>query len=134
MPDDAADDNKPPRVKPRIVAAPKIRNIYWCDLPKDAQLPELWKVRPVIVVSYRNTLHGIVTAIATSTFPQDQNPFAVRLATEIEKGRQSWAICDKPLTIATSRLRQFHGAVLRLPEPEFHLVLARLLDWLPKLP
>jgi len=50
-----------------VKAAPRIRQIYWCRLPIDAELPELWKVRPVIIVSYRNTLHGAVTAIPTTT-------------------------------------------------------------------
>ncbi len=39
--------------QPRIIAAPKIRQLYWCDFWCDAQLPEMWKTRPVIVVSYR---------------------------------------------------------------------------------
>jgi hypothetical protein len=50
--------DKPPRVQPRILAAPKIRQIYWCDFWLDAHLPEMWKTRPVVVVSYKNTLHG----------------------------------------------------------------------------
>jgi mRNA interferase MazF len=50
--------NKPPWVPPRIKAAPKIRQVYWCDLWRDARLPEMWKTRPVIVVSYKNTLTG----------------------------------------------------------------------------
>jgi len=45
----------PPRVQPRIKAAPKHGQIYWCDFWLDAQLPEMWKTRPVVVVSYKNT-------------------------------------------------------------------------------
>jgi len=45
--------NKPPWVVPRIKAAPKIRQIYWCEYWQDARLPEMWKTRPVIVISYK---------------------------------------------------------------------------------
>jgi mRNA interferase MazF len=31
---------KPPWVTPRIVAAPKIRQIYWCEFWQDARLPD----------------------------------------------------------------------------------------------
>jgi mRNA interferase MazF len=67
------DAEAPPRVKPRVIAAPRIRQIYWCRLPVDAELPELWKVRPVIIISYRNLLHGHATVIATTTVAQPQN-------------------------------------------------------------
>ena len=65
--------NKPPWVPPRIKAAPKIRQIYWCDYWKDARLPEMWKTRPVIVVSYKNTLTGPCLVVPVSTEPQDNN-------------------------------------------------------------
>ena len=61
--------NKPPWVQPQIKAAPKIRQIYWCDYWKDARLPEMWKTRPVIVVSYKNTLTGPCRVVPVSTEP-----------------------------------------------------------------
>ena len=67
----------PRRVPPRISAAPKIRAIYWCDFPEDAHMPEFWKTRPVVVVSYRNALHGAVTILPMTTAPQDNNLWAV---------------------------------------------------------
>jgi mRNA interferase MazF len=76
------DDLQPPvRVKPRVIGAPKIRQMYWCRLPRDAELPELWKFRPVIVISYRNLLHGHATVIPTTTVEQPDNEWAYRLAT-----------------------------------------------------
>src|SRR5215213_9116967 len=36
------DAEAPPRVTPRVIAAPRIRQIYWCRLPSDAELPEFW--------------------------------------------------------------------------------------------
>jgi mRNA interferase MazF len=129
----AEDHQPPPRVAPKVKAAPRIRQIYWCRLPIDAELPELWKVRPVIIVSYRNTLHGAVTAIPTTTVEQDANPWAYKLTISLDASKVSWAICDKPVTVAVSRL-QPHRVIPRLTEAEFNEVMARLLAWLPKLP
>ena len=96
-------DSPPPRVKPRIIPAPKIRQLYWCDFWRDAQLPEMWKTRPVVVVSYRNTLHGPCLVVPTTTEPQLSNPWAFKLTTSIDE-RDAWAICNQPSTIAPSRL------------------------------
>src|SRR5271154_6210644 len=84
MPGPPTPHNKPPWVQPRIKAAPKIRQIYWCDYWKDARLPEMWKTRPVIIVSYKNTLTGPCLVVPVSTEPQDNNPWAHRLSIEIE--------------------------------------------------
>lgn len=124
-------ETRPPAVKPRLKSAPKIRQMYWCDFPDDAQLPEFWKRRPVIVVSYRHTLYGAVTVIPCSTLDQPGNPWAVKLATTMTPGAVSWAICDKPTTVAVSRLSADRTGIPRLPEPEFNAILSRLLMWLP---
>lgn len=123
----------PPKVPPRLVAAPKIRQLLWCDFPQDAQLPEFWKRRPIIVLSYRNTLHGAVTAIPCSTQAQPGNAWAFPLRTTID-GRAAWAICDKPSTVAVSRLLPDRLGIARMPEDEFHELLKLVLDWLPKIP
>jgi len=129
----AVDHQPPPRVAPRVKAAPRIRQVYWCRLPTDAELPELWKVRPVIIVSYRNTLHGAATVIPTTTVEQSANPWAYKLRTSLDPSRVSWAICDKPITAAVSRLEP-HRIIPRLTEDEFNEILLRLLKWLPRLP
>jgi len=72
----SGDHQPPPRVAPKVKAAPRIRQIYWCRLPTDAELPELWKIRPVIIISYRNRLYGAVTMIPTTTVAQDSDPWA----------------------------------------------------------
>ncbi len=41
--------DRPPHVRPRLKQAPKLRDLYPCDLPRDAQLPELWKRWSAIV-------------------------------------------------------------------------------------
>jgi mRNA interferase MazF len=129
----ADEEEKPPRVKPRLTAAPSIRQFYWCDFPKDAQLPEFWKTRPVLIVSFKNTLSGAVTVIPCSSQNQDGNPWALRLKTAIDEER-SWAICDKPNTFAVSRLSPDKGGIRRLSEAEFNPILALMFKWLPKLP
>ena len=129
-------EEKPPRRQPRLQAAPKIGHLYWCDFPKDAQLPELWKQRPVIILSYKNTLHGCVTVVPCTTLPPDSKnthstKWMVPLQTTIN-GSEGWAICDKITTVAVSRLTQHKGSSKKLPNDEFNMVLARVLDWLPK--
>jgi mRNA interferase MazF len=125
--------NTPPRVKPKLTAKPKIRNLYWCDFPQDAHLPEFWKLRPVIVISKNHDLSGHATVVATTTKPQPENNWAVQLKTSID-GRQSWAICDKPCTVAVSRLVPSKSNVTRLPQDEFNQILDKLWEWLPVKP
>jgi len=127
-------DEPPPRVPPRLKAVPAIRHLYWCDFPADAQLPELWKRRPVVVVSFKNTLHGAVTLLPCSSKDQTGNPWAVPLQTTVDGKGPSWAICDKVTTLAVSRLTPDKGGIRRLPEAEFNGLLAVLFRWLPKLP
>ncbi len=123
--------DKPPRLAPKLRAAPAIRELYWCEFPHDAQLPEMWKRRPVVMVSFKNTLHGVVTVIPCSSQDQTGNPWAVELATTID-GAASWAICDKPGTVAVSRLALDRRGKVRLPVAEFGALLAVLFRWLPR--
>ena len=126
-------DLTPPRVPPRVVSAPKVRQFYWCDFPEDAQLPEFWKTRPVIVFSYRSTLYSAVTVVPCSTQAQEGNPWAFPLRTTID-GRAAWAICDKITTVAVSRLAPDKGGIKRMSENDFNKMLAVVLKWLPVLP
>jgi len=128
--------DKPPKIAPTIVSAPRIRNIYWCNFWEDVMLPEMWKKRPVLVVSWKNTLSGPCSVLALSTDPQegDSAQWAYKLAIQIEKGRQSWVVCNHIYTVSPSRLEQVRGGVLRLPEPAFNDVLERLFTWLPRIP
>jgi mRNA interferase MazF len=121
----------PPKVAPRLGAAPKIRQFLWCDFPKDAQLPEFWKRRPVIILSYRNTLHGTVTVVPCSTQTQPNNLWAFPLRTTID-GRAAWAICDKLTSVAVSRLLPDKGGIVRMPDDEFDDMLRIVELWLPK--
>lgn len=128
------DQDKPPRHPPRLRDSPKVRDLYWCDFAKDAHLPEFWKRRPVIVVASDRKLSGAVTVIPCSSQDQGGNRWAVKLTTTIEgPGVDSWAICDKPTTVAVSRLTPDKSGRRRLPQDEFTRVLERLLEWLPRL-
>ena len=124
-------EQKPPRVRPRIVAAPKLRQIYWCDFWRDAQLPEMWKTRPVVVMSYKNTLHGPCLVIPTTTEPQGDSPWAYKLCAHVD-GQQNWAVCNHPYTVSPSRFSQVRGKVPMVTEAEFNELLKRLQMWLPR--
>jgi mRNA interferase MazF len=126
---------KPPRVAPRIKAAPKVRQVYWCDFPRDAQLPEMWKTRPVVVLSYRNRLDGHCTVAACSTDPQEGSSaqWGHTLSLSFD-GRQTYVVCNHIYTVASSRLSPDGTGIPRLPEAEFSEILKKLFDWLPRLP
>jgi mRNA interferase MazF len=124
-------EQKPRRVQPRIIAAPKHGQIYWCDFWLDAQLPEMWKTRPVVVLSYRNTLHGPCLVVPTTTEPQGKSPWAWELTASID-GQRSWVICNHLYTVAPSRLSQVRGKIFRVPNAEFNEILKRAMTWLPR--
>jgi mRNA interferase MazF len=130
MPD--PDPPKPPRVQPRIIAAPKHGQVYWCDFWRDSQLPEFWKTRPVVIISYKNTLHGPCLVVPLSTEPQGDNPWAWKMAFSPD-GRQSYAVCNHLYTVAPSRLSPLRrGAIPRLDKAEFNSILALVTAWLPR--
>jgi mRNA interferase MazF len=125
------DDDKPPRIRPRLRNGPKIRDLYWCDFPQDAQLPEFWKRRPVLVLATDRSLSGALTVIPCSSQPQHGNKWAFKLNQTID-GDPSWAICDKITTVAVSRLSLHRDKNRRVSQEEFSAVLAIVLQWLPK--
>ncbi|MXZ50639.1 MAG: type II toxin-antitoxin system PemK/MazF family toxin [Rhodobacteraceae bacterium] len=49
--------------------APKMAQVYWCEFSPPV-FPELGKMRPVVVLSRQNTLHGMVTVAPITTRPQ----------------------------------------------------------------
>ncbi len=83
----------------RISAAPKIRQVYWCDFWVDARLPEMWKTRLSSSFSYKNTLYGPCLVVPTSTDPQEGNPWAHRFSCDLRRV-QSWAVCNQPATVS----------------------------------
>lgn len=125
------EDDRPPRVKPRIEAAPKPRQVYWCDFPKDAQLPEFWKRRPVVVISPKSTLYGVALVVPLTSKSQPDNKLAHAMKTPINGQDLSWAICSHPTTVAVSRLSIHRGAVRRIENDDFQIVLQIVRDQIP---
>jgi len=121
----------PPRVKPRIIAAPKYGQIYWCDSWLDAQLPEMWKTRPVVVISYKNSLHGPCLVVPLTPTEQGSSPWAWEMSVSID-GRRNWAMCNHLYTVAPSRFSQIRGTIPRVPNNEFNEILKRVTAWLPR--
>jgi mRNA interferase MazF len=124
-------EERPPWVRPRLKSAPRIRQLYWCDFPKDAQLPEFWKRRPVIILSKNANLYGTVVIIPCSTVDQGHSKSAFSLSSSID-GRMAWAICDKPTTVAVSRLVPSRGVIPRMAQQEFDLMVAVVQGFLPQ--
>lgn len=125
----------PPRIAPKITAAPRIRQLYWCDFRGDVILPEMGKMRPVLIVSFKNTLYGHCLVLPTSTDPQDGESanWAHRLSVKVDGNRQSWVVCNHLYTVSTARLQPLIGtAIPRLDEAEFNQILTKMMAWLPK--
>ena len=123
------DDAPPPRVATTLKRAPRVRDLYWCRLPKDAELPEFWKERPAVVISRNAALNGVVMVVPCTSRDQKGSPWAVKLAHTID-GKDSWAVCDKPMSVAVSRLRSQHSSP-RVTEDDFTRILARVLQVVP---
>ena len=75
----------------------------------------------MVVTAGERTLSGTVVVVPCSSRDQDGKPWAVQLVTAIDGVGPSWALCDKPTTVAVSRLS---------PE-EFTAVLALVLRRFP---
>src|SRR5580704_15506095 len=103
-------------VRTTIKSAPAIRNVYSCRFPDAALPPEFSKRRPVIVVSWKNSLTGPVLVIPITTQPQSGNAWALRLARNPSPGETcaEWAVCNHLYTVSCTRLRATHGSVPRL--------------------
>jgi mRNA interferase MazF len=126
------EDDRPPKISPVLTYAPKIREVYWCRFWKDAQLPEMWKERPVIIISYKNTLTGPCLVVPTTTKDQTGNRWAHKLSFKTDGSAESWVICNQPSTVAPSRLAPFKGKMPMVSEAEFNQILGLVLSWLPK--
>ena len=124
------EDRLPPRVPPRIRQVPRIRQIYWCDFPVDAQLPEFWKRRPVLILSRTSTLHGKVTVLPLTTKSQPDNRMAYPI--DIPNMQRSWVICDYLTTVAVSRLHLPGRVALRIGQEDFNKIVALVLKGLPR--
>ena len=121
----------PPCVPSRIRSAPRIRQVYWCNLPKDAQLPEFWKRRPVLILSKTSTLFGSVTVLPFTTKSQTDNRMAHSIVSPLDK-RRSWEFCDYLTSVAVSRLHLPGPAVPRVGRDDCNKIVALGQKGLPR--
>ena len=109
----------------RIKTSPKVGNLYWCRfVPEEViHLPEIWKTRPVVIISRKNNLRGKVVVLPLSSAQEnEQNPFSLPVSARLSAllgGRVSWVLCDHPLTVATSRLEYLERMPVRMDQEEF---------------
>jgi mRNA interferase MazF len=90
----------------RIKATPKVRNVYYCGFPEAALPPEFSKRRPIIVVSYKNSLTGPILVVRLTTQAQTANGWTVKLARNPTPGETCdvWAVCNPLYTVSCTRL------------------------------
>ena len=123
----------PKRFAITIKAAPRVGNLYWCAFhdERHIHLPEMWKIRPVVVVSRKNALRGKATVLPFSTSERNESgEFAFEVSADVRKiidHSRTWVLCDHPVTVATSRLSQIKGHVPRMPAAELAEVLRLML-------
>ena len=119
----------------KIKATPSIRNVYYCGFPDAVLPPEFSKRRPVIVVSYKNSLTGPILVVPITTRAQRENPWAIKLARNPTPGETCdvWVVCNHLYTVSCTRLSATHGVVPRLSAAEFRPVHEMVLKWIPTL-
>ena len=128
--DRSHDPDVPPRVPPLLKRSPRIREVYWCAFPEDAQLPEMWKQRPVVIFCKRTKLHEQTTVIPLSTKPQGDNPRAVQIKSPIDH-QPAWALCSHITTVAVSRLSGDRNGTVRVSQEDFQKVVEVVFENLP---
>ena len=124
-----------PAPRTTIKSVPVIRNVYSCRFPEAALPPEFSKRRPVIVVSWKNSLTGPVLVVPITTQDQPGNPWAVQLVRNPSPGESCdvWVVCNHLYTVSCTRLSATHGTVPRLTPAEFLPIHAIILKWVPTL-
>lgn len=117
------EEGLPPRIPPRVKSAPKPGQVYWCDFPTDAQLPEFWKRRPVVILSAKATLYGVVVVIPLTSKAQPDNLHAYAFASPLPGEKTAWAVCSHITTVAVSRLVPPFRQIPRISEADFKAIL-----------
>lgn len=114
-----------------IKSAPKIMQIYMCNYPdqEHTEKPEFYKNRPV-VIGKKATLHGVVTIVPITGYPQDKNPNSLRIQSPID-GRDAWVVCNHIHTVSTKRLYIPKGGITKIQENVFQEILAKVCRNLP---
>ena len=123
-----AEPNRPPRVTPQILAAPKAGQLYWCRLWNEAELPEFHKTRPALVIAHTNSLNGHATILPATTIAQPGNRWARRISTSLNR-KETWVICSHPQSVATSRFL-LQRRIPTVTEEEMQEIRRLLAKWL----
>ena len=89
------------------------------------------KRRPVLILSKRSALHGMVTVLPFTTKPQPDNSSAYPIASPLD-GQRAWVVCDYLTTVAVSRLHMPGQAVPRVERADFNRIVALVLQELPR--
>jgi mRNA interferase MazF len=132
----AATTAQAPILRAALKAPPDIRGIYWCGFPDAALAPEFSKRRPVVVVSYKNSMSGPILVVPSTSQPQPNNAWAIKLENNPCPGEtcEFWVVCNHLYTVSCLRLTTWRHTVARLTEAEFRPIHELILKWLPALP
>lgn len=85
---------------------PKIRTILMCDF-KGYIIPEINKVRPVIIISVNSDNKKLVTVIPLSTTkPNIPTNYHYEFNSPLDNKKKCWAKCDLIYSISIDRLRR----------------------------
>ena len=78
----------------KIKLNPKMAQVYWCEFSPPV-LPELGKVRPVVVLSRHTTRDGMVTVVPITTRPQRnaEKKHWVKIQSPFKGKPQAWVLC-----------------------------------------
>lgn len=92
--------------------------------------PEIWKDRPVIILFAHARMSAAVVIPLTSKIPQiDTDKFIhipkYNLCGLLNK-KESWALCDMPMTVSFSRLTQVYSGDKKMPLVNLHSTDAKL--------
>lgn len=99
-----------------ILFHPKPGTLLLCDY-RGHTPPEMVKTRPVLIVSPRSRVNGLVTVVALSTsVPETILPWHHRITLETPLSPawpacDVWAKCDMLNTFHVSRLDRFHARI-----------------------
>ena len=114
----------------RIKSAPRIRQIYRCSHPSGAIKPEFSKKQPVVVLSKKSSLHGVVTVVPETTKPQTSDRHAVKIMSPFGN-RDAWVVCNHVTTVAIRRLETRRSVVHRVPREDFAKIVGEVFAHLP---
>ncbi len=130
MDDKNNEPSRPPKITPKLLAAPKKRQLYWCNLWNEAQLPEFHKCRPALIISTTNSLNGHSTILPGTTVEQPGNRWAYKLTTQLNH-KTTWIVCNHPQSVANSRF-VLQRKIPVLTNDEMEQIFALLNKWLQK--